>query len=998
MAAVPQRYALISLIAACLLLVPARTSDVKYSIKEELSQGTIFGYIVDDSDLRRKVSPDELGNLKFSFLTTGNPNSKYFHIEPRTGVLSVASRIDRETVCSFRPECELTVSAAVQSELGPFFILIQVHVQVTDVNDNPPTFSQQDFQITVPENAALGVTFPLPTAFDKDTGTNNTVRDYFLLSGYPTFSLQTSDELGNIQTALQLQTHLNREETSFMTIHATDADVGKNGNVSYGFSQQQPRDVLELFRMDALTGNMYLSRSAENHTGRIYELVVEASDQGAPPKVSRALVRVRVLDTVNSRPDIFVDILSAASGQAEVSEYAEVGKVVAYVSVRDPDSGENGVTVCRLNTKDFELQPLNNQGQYKVILVTNLDREKIWRYDISVGCTDFGFPPLENSANFVVIVRDENDNPPVFSQRKYITTIRENGTVGATIVQLTVTDLDVGRNSEVEYRVAGAYKDEFKILNNGTMIATAPLDRELSEKLVVKVLAVDKGFPPLSGSATVFVTLEDVNDQAPRFNDNRYSFSVAEDARPGSYVGIVGADDDDQGQNAEIVFMELPEEGTRGRSAFIITKEGVVKTNMPLDREVTPVHYFRVVAKDRGHPPLSSTTTVTIHVDDVNDNTPIFIYPTEGNDTISIPHTFPLQQAITRVAAKDLDMGRNQALVYSCASANDSGRLFGVNERTGDLMLHRRLSRSETGLYILRVAAHDEGTPQLSNQTLLYVDVYFDNSTLFDPSAATTPSRTVMTALILVGVVVVVGGVAVITLVCIKRAEAKKKADSNSLTQSPSKLQGGYYIAPGVCESPAFGGGLGNSGGLGKPIPEQAGGSGDGIVDVTNMRTVNPYVIMPPHSNYSDAEGPPESDDLADEEKRGADDTLSLSELSCQSTSDSGRGGSEFDVNNAANKDRGHVPSNHRRHVPDYVNAYSDLDSGDDTRNGGEGEPTEDDFLLPPYPAVLEEGDGEEAEGEVSERSALNFVPGLTNLSRSTNHDDSYVVRHQSEV
>ena len=55
----------------------------------------------------------------------------------------------------------------------------------------------------------------------------------------------------------------------------------------------------------------------------------------------------------------------------QASEYAEVGKVVAYVSVNDPDSGENGVTVCRLNTKDFELQPLNNQGQYKASRATD---------------------------------------------------------------------------------------------------------------------------------------------------------------------------------------------------------------------------------------------------------------------------------------------------------------------------------------------------------------------------------------------------------------------------------------------------------------------------------------------------------------------------------------------------------------------------------------------------------------------------------------------------
>ena len=96
------------------------------------------------------------------------------------------------------------------------------------------------------------------------------------------------------------------------------------------------------------------------------------------------------------------------------------------------------------------------------------------------------------------------------------------------------------------------------------------------------------------------------------------------------------------------------------------------------------------------------------------------------NNTLSIPHTFPLRTAITRILATDRDAGQNAALVYSCASANDSG-LFGMDPSTGDLLLQRYMSRRQVGLYILRVAAHDQGTPQLSNQTVLLLDVYFDN-------------------------------------------------------------------------------------------------------------------------------------------------------------------------------------------------------------------------------------------------------------------------------
>ncbi|XP_076467992.1 protocadherin-1-like isoform X2 [Babylonia areolata] len=1007
-----------------LLLQPAPAGgQVFYSIKEELSPGTIFGYIVDDSNLRRKVSPDELSNLRFSFLRTGNPYSQYFSVQPTTGVLAVAQRIDRESVCSFRQDCQLTVSAVAQSELGPFFHIIRVVVEVADINDNPPAFSQPVFEVTVPENAPLGLSYPLPTAYDQDTGSNNTVKDYFLVSGHNTFSLTTTrDEVGNIQTALQLLRQLNREHTSAITVlvgardggsppltgtltvrvvvadvndnypvfdryaynvnvsettrtnhpllqvHAEDADVGPNGNLTYRFSKLQPKEVLKLFTMDGVSGKMFLAQSVENQTGRIFELVVEATDHGSPPKVSRALVRVRVLDTVNSRPDIMVDILrSSATGQSEVSEYSEVGKVVAYVSVADPDSGENGVTVCHLNTKDFELQPLSSQGQYKVILVTNLDRERIARYHIAVTCTDFGFPPLENSKRFQVNVRDENDNAPAFSQRSYFASLRENGTAGAVVTTLSVTDADVGPNAQVTFRVAAAHRQHFSITANGTMLALGPLDREVSERLVVKVLAVDQGYPPLTGSATVFITLEDVNDMAPRFTGappggQGYSFSVSEDARPGTFVGIVAARDDDSGINAEVTFVPArPSAPASGLSAFLVTADGMVKTRRRLDRERTDMHFFTVVARDAGSPSLSSTATITIHVDDVNDNTPYFIYPSETNDSLSIPHTYPTHTPITQIRAMDRDAGQNAALVYSCASVNDSG-LFGMDPTSGDLYLHRYLSRRQVGLYILRVAAHDEGTPQLSNQTVLFLDVFFDNSTLLDSAKKAAPSTALITALVLVGVVLVVGVVALAAVICIRRREGRKKHEATSGGQQapPPKSQSGYYIAPGVCESPAYVGGLSDTV-LNKPVPEQsldgAGGSGhDPGPDAATLRSVNPYVIMPPHSNYSDPDGQPEIIEISrnglfhraedpypgEEAERGAgddfstfrsqdgayhphyhphslhrqssedldavkraDDSLSLSGLSNQSTSDSGRGGSEFDVNNAAHRDRG---------------------------------------------------------------------------------------------
>ena len=70
----------------------------------------------------------------------------------------------------------MQVRSVVQMDIGSFFHIVNVHVDIEDVNDNPPTFSQPVFALNVPENAPLGVLYPLPTAFDKDTGGNNSVR------------------------------------------------------------------------------------------------------------------------------------------------------------------------------------------------------------------------------------------------------------------------------------------------------------------------------------------------------------------------------------------------------------------------------------------------------------------------------------------------------------------------------------------------------------------------------------------------------------------------------------------------------------------------------------------------------------------------------------------------------------------------------------------------------------------------------------------------------
>ena len=89
------------------------TSDVYYSITEELANGTTFGNLVRDSNINENVNPIELKTIRFSFLTGVNPYSGYFVVTPRSGDLSVGNRIDREAICTYRRNCVLKVSLSL---------------------------------------------------------------------------------------------------------------------------------------------------------------------------------------------------------------------------------------------------------------------------------------------------------------------------------------------------------------------------------------------------------------------------------------------------------------------------------------------------------------------------------------------------------------------------------------------------------------------------------------------------------------------------------------------------------------------------------------------------------------------------------------------------------------------------------------------------------------------------------------------------------------------
>jgi cadherin EGF LAG seven-pass G-type receptor 1 len=317
--------------------------------------------------------------------------------------------------------------------------------------------------------------------------------------------------------------------------------------------------------------------------------------------------------------------------QETVQENLPIQSSVLRIQAFDPDDGSNAKILYRLSYREnaekfpFDIEP--ESGWIK----TNreLDREEQSRYDFDVIAADSGDVPLSATASVVITVSDSNDNDPKFDPKLYETQVSELDPPGTPVETVKATDPD--ENSRLTYELAeGNVRSRFSITTqNGVGVITIaqPLDFKSERKYVLTVRVTDSG--GRTDLATVYVDVMDANTHAPQFQNTPYSVKIFEDVPIGTTVLSVLAQDQDSGQNAQIIYTFVNEggddEAESDNSAFMIdSMTGAITTTQVLDREKVPGYILTVTARDRGIPPLSDTTDVEIVLNDVNDVQPTF--------------------------------------------------------------------------------------------------------------------------------------------------------------------------------------------------------------------------------------------------------------------------------------------------------------------------------------------------------------------------------------
>ncbi|XP_066573597.1 protocadherin gamma-A4-like [Amia ocellicauda] len=640
----------VRLVIICLLCVESVFGQVRYSIPEEMTKGSVVGNVVQDLglDMKRLTS----GRAR---VFTGD-NREYIELNIEKGNLVMRERIDREQLCGKKTTCTFAFQIILDNPIE----LYRVTVEIIDINDNAPSFPTDRIQLEISESALPGARFVLESAVDPDVGIN-TLQSY--------------------------------------TLKPTDHFVLKV------HSQPDGSKYVE----------MVLEKQLDRESQEDISLLLTAIDGGDPQMSGTVTIHITVLDANDNAP-----VFTQSVYKASVKENVPKDTLITTVSALDADKGANGqVTyyVSHLNdalSNVFKLDPVSGE----LTIVGEIDYENDQNYQLNIQAKDHG--GLADSSKIIIEVIDVNDNYPVLTLMSFSNSIPESALLGTVVAMINVQDQDSGSNAIVHCTIDN--NTPFKLESANTfysLLTDSILDRETKSEYNITITATDEGVPPLSSNMTLLLKISDVNDNAPVFEKQSYMTYITENNTPGISILTLKASDADWNQNARISYI-LQETNVNGVSVSsyisISSDSGVIHAVRSFDYEQIKSFQIHVKAQDGGSPPLSSNVTVTVSIQDQNDNSPQILYPVQSGVSLvaeMVARSADVGYLVTKVVAVDADSGQNAWLSYKLLKATDRA-LFEVGSQNGEIRTSRQVSDKDAVKQRLVVVVEDNGQPSRS--------------------------------------------------------------------------------------------------------------------------------------------------------------------------------------------------------------------------------------------------------------------------------------------
>ncbi|XP_041845397.1 protocadherin gamma-A11-like isoform X35 [Melanotaenia boesemani] len=541
--------------------------------------------------------------------------------------------------------------------------LHRISLHIQDINDNSPKFKEELINIEIHESAVRGARFVIEKAHDADVG-QNSVQQY---------SLEKNDNFIVISNKNKLELVLDKE-----------------------LDREKQKEI---------------------------NLLLTALDGGSPQRSGTVVIHVTVLDANDNAP-----VFSQEIYEASLPENSPLDTVVVKVSATDADEGINGEVTYDFGHVSEEVIQLfsidSKLGEIKVIGAVDYETAKL--FEIRVKAKD-GLG-LSSYADVIISITDVNDNAPVVSLKSLTDPVPENIPPGTEVGIINVQDRDSENNRLVHCSIQQnvPFKLVPSIKNYYSLVTTGHLDRELVSDYNITITATDEGSPPLSSSKTVQLSVADINDNPPVFEEQSYSAFVTENNKPGSTLCSVSARDPDWRQNGTVIYSLLPGEvnGSPVSSYLSVNGDtGGIHAVKSFDYEQFRSFKVQVMARDNGSPPLSSNVTINVFISDLNDNSPQILYPTlDGSSFMTelVPKAAHGGSLVSKVIAVDADSGQNAWLSYHIVKSTDPG-LFSIGLHSGEIRTQRDISESDSMKQNLIVAVKDNGQPSLSATCSMYL-------------------------------------------------------------------------------------------------------------------------------------------------------------------------------------------------------------------------------------------------------------------------------------
>ncbi|XP_053285148.1 protocadherin alpha-8-like, partial [Pleuronectes platessa] len=655
---------LVSCLAAVLLWSVA-AAQIRYSVREEVKEGTVVGNVAKDLGLDKNT----LRERKYRIVSSNA--DPLFHVNQNDGILYVSRKIDREEVCAQISTCLINLKTVLENPLEVHY----VGVEVLDINDHSPSFPDEDKTLEIPETVLPGVRIPLQPARDPDGGAFS-VQQY-RLSQNEHFRLEVKDkgEDGKIPILI-VQKSLDREAAeshslvltaldggkppksgemnilvkvldindnapvfsqdvysvmldenapigkTVTQVNATDVDDGPGGEVVFSFSSIVNHRLLQLFDINPSTGEIIVKGLIDYEEKDKHEIDIQASDKGIAPLSTQKSVIIKIVDVNDNAPEIEVTSFSSS-----IPEDSRPGTTVALISVNDLDSGLNGKVICSIDENvPFTLSPSLQDKMYSLVTKSPLDREKLSHYELTITAKDAGQPPLSSEKTISVVLSDVNDNSPQFSLSPYTFYVTESNNPGTSVFSVKAFDADENENAHISYQILRERNEDNKLTSflninseNGDIMALKSFDFESLKTFQFHIVASDSGTPSLSSNVTVNVFILDQNDNAPVIlypvSSNGSAEGVEEIPRnvnAGHLVTKVRAYDADIGYNGWLLFslQEVTDHSLFGLDRYT----GQIRTLRSFTETDEAEHKLLILVKDNGNVSLSATATVIVKV------------------------------------------------------------------------------------------------------------------------------------------------------------------------------------------------------------------------------------------------------------------------------------------------------------------------------------------------------------------------------------------------